>query len=248
MARIRIAKEGYTVEDDLRFLSLDTNYSSLMIIAEASVAGTATEYTHGLGYLPTTIEFFKFGTQWFPMDSAIYDLDDNLYLTYAPKIEFDSNKAYFYNPDELPIKLFISGNSADNSIGSGKNTAFGKIKVAKDGQDVTATDVRQYKFCSGLDTIKKDLALSGTAQIVGDGTFKKVEVSHNLGYVPIVTARISSNTYDSAFNGRYLPQNWQTYDFVPISFYITTTKIVFFTYNQPVTVNITFNLYRNKIE
>jgi hypothetical protein len=220
-----------------------------MIIEEKNIAGTDTEYTHGLGYLPTTLEFFNYGTQWFPVGSEIYSTDDTYPGVYSPNLEYDTNKVYItQNDDALPIKLFISGNAADDQIGSGKNTASGKLKIAKPGLDVeNITDVRQFQFCSGLDTIKKDLTLSGSVTISPVAGFSKIEVTHNLGYVPVVIAKIESNDYDYGYNGAMLPVGLSIFDVTPVSFYITTAKIVFFTDNADSTFNIKYNLYRNKL-
>lgn len=248
MARIRVAKTGYNVDSDQRFLVLDSNVGNLMIIDEQDIAGSATEYTHGLGYLPTTFEYFKYDSQWFPINSLVYNTSDTL-VAASPRIEYDTTKVYFTQYNSLAIKLFISGNAADNQTGSGKNTAIGKLKIAKDGLNVpNITDVRQFKFCSGLDTFKKDLELSGNVEISSDGSFHKSEVTHNLGYVPVVIAKIVSNTYDTSFAGAMLPVNMTLFDITPVSFYITSTKIVFFTTGFVGDLSINYNLYRNKIE
>lgn len=249
MARIIVASTGYNINSDKRYLSLDSDISTLMIIDEQDILGSATEYTHGLGYLPTTMEFFNYGTQWFPVNSPIYDTSDNWQFLISPNISLDNNKVYFDNPDSLPSKIFISGNTADNSLGSGKNTAIGRLKVAKDGYDISQiTDVRQFKFCSGLDTFKKDLQLSGQTTLTSaTGAFAKVEITHGLGYIPIVTARLVSNDYDNVYDGAMLPINMAFGDFVPLSYYVTSTKIVFFTENVPITATINYNIYRNKL-
>jgi hypothetical protein len=247
MARIRVASTGYAVGDDQKFLSLDSDVGNLMIIEEKDISGSATEYTHGLGYLPTTLEFFNYSTQWFPVDSEVINTSDAYPGFYSPFIEYDTTKVYFTHYSALPIRLFISGNAADDQTGSGKNTASGRLKIAKDGLSVPdITDVRQFKFCSGLDTIKKDLALSGSVSISANG-FAKAEVTHSLGYVPVVIAKIDSNTYDSLFNGSLLPINLSIFDVSPVSFYITSTKIVFFVDGVVGDFTIKYNLYRNKI-
>jgi len=248
MARIRVATTGYNVDSDERYLSLDSDVSSLMIIDEQSLDGATTEYTHGLGYLPTTFEFFNYGSQWFPINSLVYNTSDTLIDVDSPIIKLDTDKVYITQFDALPVKIFISGNAADNQTGSGKNTASGKLKIAKDGLNIPdITDVRQFQFCSGLDTVKKDLTLSGTTTISSDGSFNKVEITHNLGYYPVVIAKLVSNTYDSGFDNSIIPINMTLFDITPISFYITTTKIVFFTTGFIGDMTINYNLYRNKI-
>lgn len=247
MARMIVATTGYNINSDKRNIALDSDDTNLMIIDEQNISGSATEYTHGLGYLPTTLEFFNYGTQWFPINSLVVNTSDSYPGVDSPQIEYDANKVYFTQYNALPIKLFISGNSADNQTGSGKNTASGKIKLAKAGLDATTiTDVRQFQFCSGLDTIKKDLTLSGSVNISANG-FTKVEVTHNLGYSPVVIAKIESNDYDSLYNGSMLPINLSIFDVTPVSFYITSTKVVFFIDNVIADFTINYNIYRNKI-
>lgn len=249
MARMIVASSGNEVTSAQELLTLDSNVGSLMIIAEEDLSGSITEYNHGLGYLPTTLEFFNYGTQWFPIGSEVYNTSDAYPGVYSPNIEYDINNVYvIQNDDSLPIKLFISGNAADDQIGSGKNTASGKLKIAKDGLNAPDIyDVRQFRFCSGLDTIKKDLTLSGSAVIPTAAGFSKVEVNHNLGYVPVVIAKIESNDYDDLLNGSMLPINISIFDVTPISFYVTSTKIVFFSDNTGSEFTIKYNLYRNKI-
>jgi hypothetical protein len=120
MARLIVAKSGYDITSDKRYLSIDTNYDNLMIIEEKNIAGTATEYTHGLGYLPATMEYFQYGTQWFPVDSPVYTTAGADAMVYPPTVEYDTTKIYIDNLDELPLKIFIAGNSADNQTGTGK--------------------------------------------------------------------------------------------------------------------------------
>ena len=246
---MRVAKSPYDIYANPANLSLDTNYDSLMIIYDNNILGSATEYTHNLGYLPATIEFFNYGTQWFPMESPVFNTADAWVGVDSPGIEYDVNKAYISNFDTLPIKLLVTGNSADNQTGSGKNTAVGKFKVSKPGLSVPSiTDVRQFRFCSGLDTVKKDETLSSSTSIANPtGIFKKVEITHNLGYVPMVSARLTSNDYDVSYNGAILPINMALFDFTPVSYYITTTKLVFFTEGMVGNFNINYNIYRNKL-
>lgn len=249
MARMRVAKTEYNIDSDQKFLALDSDVGNLMIIEEVDVLGSATEHTHGLGYLPTTFEYFKYGSQWFPINSLVYNTSDTLVAVDSPRIEYDTNKVYFTQYNALPIKLFVSGNAADNQTGSGKNTATGKLKIAKDGLNAPdITDVRQFKFCSGLDTFKKDLTLSGNVTVSDTTGFGKTEVNHNLGYVPVVIARLVTNSTDGVGNNSMLPINLSLFDITPVSFYITSTKVVFFTAGYGGDFSINYNLYRNKIE
>ena len=248
MARMIIAKDGYDVFGDKRYLSLDSNDTNLMIIDEPLIVGGTSKYTHGLGYLPTTLEFFKYGTQWFPLGSPVYDLSDSWDVG-GVFAEYDTNKIYLtYDGGTEDVKIFITGNSADNQSGSGKNTVSGRLKISKSGYDAeTETDIRRLQFCSGVDLIKKDLVKSGNTQVVSSVGFAKVEISHNLGYVPIVIAKVTSNDYDSNFDNTMLPFNLNPFSLSPVSFYITSSKVVFFVDGVIGTFNINFNLYRNKI-
>jgi len=248
MSKFIVATTGYDVSADERNLSINSDKSNMMIVDEVDIAGTDTQYTHGLGYLPTTLEFIKYSTQWFPSGSAIYNTSDTWVAVTGSYNEYDTNKIYFDNPYELDSKIFITGNAADNATGSGKITASGKVKVAKDGLNVPdITDIRQFQFCSGLDTIKKDLTLSGSTTLESDGTFTKTEITHNLGYHPVVIAKLSSNTYDSYYNNLPLPINMSIFSLVPVSFYTTTTKLVLFTKGVIGDFTISYNIYRNKI-
>lgn len=249
MARIRVATTEYNIDSDQKFLAIDSDVGNLMIIDEVDVLGSATEHTHGLGYLPTTFEYFKYGSQWFPINSTVYNTSDSFVAVASPRIEYDTTKVYFANPNSLPIKIFISGNAADNQTGTGKNTASGKLKVAKDGLNIPdITDVRQFKFCSGLDTFKKDLELSGSVVVSDTTGFGKTEVNHNLKYTPVVIARLVANNTDGVGNNSMLPINLSLFDITPVSFYITSTKVVFFTAGYGGNFSINYNLYRNKIE
>ena len=248
MARLIVAKTGFDITSDKRNIVLDSNDTNLMIIDESSISGGTANYQHGLGYLPTTFEFYNYSTQWFPFGSPIFDTG-GAFQTGGVFAEYDTDKVYFTDDGaNSDIKLFISGNAADNSTGSGKNTASGKLKIAKAGFSINETDVRRLQFCSGLDTIKKDLSLSGQATLSSSGAFVKVEITHNLGYVPVVIAKIESNTYDNTFDGSMLPVNLSLFDVTPVSFYITSTKLVFFTENVVGNFTINYNIYRNKIE
>lgn len=244
-----VAKNGYNVNSDKRYLSIDSDISNLMVIDELSFNGSETGYNHGLGYLPATLEFYNYGTQWFPMGTpATIDLAGNFIGIEAPQIEYDLNDIYITQYDSVPFKLFIFGNSADNQIGSGKSTAVGKLKIAKNGLNVPyITDIRQFQFCSGLDTIKKDIELSGSFTLSCTGTIVTHEINHNLGYVPMVMARLVNNTGDTSLNGSTLPINQSFFDVTPISFYITSQKIVFYIYGDTTTATINYNLYRNKL-
>jgi hypothetical protein len=132
------------------------------------------------------------------------------------------------------LKIFIFGNSADNQTGNGKNTAIGTLKIAKTGYDIKLiTDVRQFRFCSGLSVLKKDLDLSGSISCPPG----HVTVTHNFGYPPVVVARDN--------DGNLLPYNG-AFAFEPSGFYVTDNEIIFYNY-YGYTPTYYYNIYRDKI-
>ena len=64
----------------------------------------------------------------------------------------------------------------------------------------------------------------------------------------MVIAHIESNP-DALYDGVGLPTNVADFDFASVSFYVTTTKIVFFIDGAAASGDYTikYNLYRNKI-
>lgn len=59
------------------------------------------------------------------------------------------------------------------------------IKVAKEGKDITSTDPRDYRFHSGINMLKIFKEGFGTKS-VARGDVGTVDVTHNLGYKPMV--------------------------------------------------------------
>lgn len=241
MARIRIAKNGGDIDDDPKDLVLDTDETSLMIYDDPMKGNGITSHTHNLGYYPIVFAFFEDSGKWHPQNSIAADYSN---------IEMDTNTIYIDNAIGQRTKLFISGNAVDNSVGSGKETATGKLRVAKDGYDAeTETDIRRFQFCSGLDLFKKDTSLSGTVTFTTDDDFfweEEKTIAHNLGYVPFATA-IDSAGYLGA--GGEIPLDWGFNNFY---FYLTSTNIVFgvavFS-KEPEVQAYTFKyqIYRNKV-
>jgi len=244
MSKFLIADNGGSINDDFKDLVLDSDLPVVMILDEVTLDGTETQYSHNLGYIPTIFGYYKDTTfspySWLPLGRG------------APvQITFDTTKVYIHNPGNYEAQLFITSNAADNQTGSGKNTASGKIKIAKSGLSVpNITDARQFVFCSSLDTLKKDLTLSsGTVTLTSaDFTYTdEATVDHNLGYYPVVRAKIVSDP-SGTWNGVELPINVQSFDYAPVLFGVSTTKVWFFIFNvQPGDWVISYSIYRNKL-
>lgn len=243
MARLRIAKTGGSVYGDPKDLVLDSDLTSLMIYDEQTLGSTATEYSHNLGYYPLVFAFFQEGTKWHP---------ENSFVGAYSKTKQSVNTVYIENNLGENVKLFISGNAVDNAVGSGKNTAIGRLKIAKPGYNAeTETDIRRFQFCSGLDLIKKDLNLRGTITFTTDTGYSWEEekyIEHNLGYVPLVFATDYAGTM--GFGGE-LPLHYSE-GLNNFYYYVTSTRVYFGVsnfskYPSVETYTFQYQIYRNKI-
>lgn len=243
MARIRVSKFGGSVYDDKKNLVLDSDNTSLMIYDEQTLSSASTEYTHNLGYYPLVFAFFQSGSEWHP---------ENSFAAGYSRVYQDTNKIYIENNTGGNVKLFISGNAVDNASGSGKNTATGKIRVAKDGFDANnETDIRRFQFCSGLDLIKKDTSLSGIVTLTSDSGYSyeaETYIEHNLGYVPFVSAIDYGGRTGM---GGELPVNFVE-GMNSYYYYITSTRVYFgvsIFSKDPIIESYIFKyqIYRNKI-
>ncbi len=243
MGRIRVAKSGGTIDDNPKDLVLDSNNTHLMIYDEQTLNSSATSYTHNLGYYPLVFAYFQDGSNWHP---------DNSFVAAYSRVYQDTNNVYIENNTGSNVKLFICGNAVDNASGSGKNTAIGKIKIAKSGFDAdTETDIRRFQFCSGLDLVKRDSALSGTVTLTSDsGLFYEGEtfITHDLGYVPM--ASVIDYAGFTGLGGE-LPLNFAD-GLNSYYFYMTSTRMYFgvsIFSKDPVIDTYTFKyqIYRNKI-
>lgn len=247
MPRIRIAKTGGTIDNDPKDLVLDTNYTSLMIIDEVSITGTTTTYAHNLGYIPLVEVFFGVGGNWYYHKTYVSEWMTSIVDTSTIYIT-DLSGNTISDLGSVTVRIVIYGNAVDNSSGSGKNTAAGKLKVAKSGYNAaTETDIRRLQFASGLDLIKKDTALSGTVSFTTDDGYyweETKEITHNLGYVPMVSV------IDASFGGE-LPLFYQE-GLNSYEFYITSTKVYFLLFlaakaPEIETYTFKYQIYRNKI-
>ncbi|MDX9798840.1 MAG: hypothetical protein RBT05_08275 [Bacteroidales bacterium] len=177
----KIAKDGQdaltTNQKDLVF-DIDNDY---MIILEertdTSDGSGNLEITHGLGYIPAFYHYYE-------SSAGVWErpLESGLGGAWA-----DSNKIYIDTPDpNTRVRTVIWANSQDNSVGSGRNNASGKLKIAKAGYDAkTETDLRRFKFASGGGVLKIKEKKTITVSTTGDGSFSQ-SYNHGLGYVPQV--------------------------------------------------------------
>lgn len=241
MARLRIAKTGGTINDNPKDLVFDSNYTSLMIYDEQLLGSSTTEYSHNLGYYPLVFAFFQDGANWHP---------ENSYVGAYSKTKQNTNTVYIENNIGGNVKLFISGNAVDNSIGSGKNTASGKLKIAKPGYNIaTETDIRRFQFCSGLDLFKQDY--SGTITFTTDSGYSWEEekyITHDFGYVPLVFAIDYSGTLGL---GGELPLDYSE-GLNSFYYYITSTRVYFgvsiFSKDlAPETYTFKYTIFKNKV-
>jgi len=106
MSKLKIAKTGFDITADERNISLNSDYTNLMIIDEQDITGGTASYTHGLGYLPTALIYFKYGSQWFPDESPIYDTSGTWVYGSAKLEDYDTNKFYFTYEVNRDIKIF----------------------------------------------------------------------------------------------------------------------------------------------
>lgn len=238
-----IAKSGGTVADASKDLVLDSRKTSLMIYDEVTLNSSATEYAHNLGYYPMVFAHFQNGSNWHPSDSV---------LTSFSTFKQDANKIYIENYAGGDVKLTILGNAVDNATGTGKNTATGKIKVAKEGFSAnTETDIRRFQFCSGRDLFKRDPALTGTVTLTSDAKYfyeAETYITHNLGYVPYVTA-IDFAGFTGI--GGELPVNFSD-GLNNYYYYMTSTRVYFgvsiFSKDATIdTYTFKYQIYRNKL-
>jgi hypothetical protein len=139
------------------------------------------------------------------------------------------------------IYYSIWANTVTNAVGTGNNNVSGRLKIAKSGYSVNETDARKFVFFSGKSVYKQDLALSGTTGVYLDGELAVGEVTHNLGYIPIVFAT-------DLESGSRIPYSLDSFT---ITYYITTTKIYFVIWNvgDPITGTYYFKykILRDKI-
>lgn len=81
------------------------------------------------------------------------------------------------------------------------------IKVAKEGKDITSTDPRDYRFHSGINILKIFKEGFGTKS-VAHGVVGTVDVTHNLGYKPMVFSYFKHPS-----NGHWYSAPCRTYEY-----------------------------------
>lgn len=257
MAKLIVAQEGGSVsstERNLGFTS-DRNCFIELISGTQSISSTG-YYQHGLGYSPAYTVFMKVNPavsgipqSWTPcvgflgnvLDGGLVTIDtDKLYFeTY--QVYNETTEEYEYVTTDFYFSIF--SNKTDDATGTGKDNASGKIKIAKSGLSIpNITDARQFQFFVG-NAFKQDVALSGETSLTTiDYDFEVVEITHNLGYVPIIFCQEKDN-------GSRIPYGLPS-GFI-LTYYITSTKLYivggnFFSEGGD-TINISYKILRDKI-
>ena len=185
MARLAIAEPGGNAMTDAdKDLVFTTDLDYMIILSERTDTSDGSNnltINHGLGYIPAFYTFFNDGTgKWYRQ------LETGLGGSYA-----DTSNIYIStdNPNQQ-VRTVIFANSQDNSIGSGRNNASGKLRIAKFGYDAEKdTDLRRFLFASGggVFKIKEKKAMTVTVHLNGSGdSDDSVSYAHGLGYVPQV--------------------------------------------------------------
>ena len=237
MARARIAKTGGTIADSSRSLALDTNFTSLMILNQAQVSGATTSVAHNLGYNPIVYSFFHDGSYWHASRSFGVAYSD---------ISVDTSNIYIENGSGYTWYYFLIGNAVDNATGTGNNNATGKFKVVKSGYNIsTATDIRQYQFCSGSDLFKADTGKKGTTSVTTSSSNWNpiATIPHNLGYVPFCL--VSDSDFGGEIPLEYGDGLWNYYYYMDsTNLYVQVSDLDM---TSPATYNFKYQIYRNKI-
>lgn len=181
----KIAKRGGdALTDAQKDLAFDSSLDYMIILQERTDTSNGSNdltINHGLGYIPAFYTFFNDGSgKWYRQ------LESGLGGSYA-----DTSNIYIKtdNPNQQ-VRTVIFANSQDNSVGSGRNNASGRLRVAKPGYDAeTETDLRRFRFASGggVFKIKENKQLTVTVHLDGAGySDDSVTYAHGLGYVPQV--------------------------------------------------------------
>jgi len=186
----KIAKRGGdALTDAQKDLAFDSSLDYMIILEErtdTSDGSNNLQITHSLGYIPAFYTFFE------AADGSWYrQLETGLGGSYA-----DSTKIYIQTDEpNQRVRTVIFANSQDNSVGSGRNNASGKLRVAKPGYDAEIeTDLRRFRFASGggVFKIKENKVLRVTVHLDGSGySDDSVTYAHGLGYVPQVYVFLS---------------------------------------------------------
>lgn len=175
---------GNVLTDAQKDLVFDSSLDYMIILEErtdvSDGSGNLT-ISHGLGYPPAFYTFFSNGSgTWYRQ------LQSGLGGAYA-----DTNNIYITTDSpSQSVRTVIFANSQDNAIGTGRNNAFGKLKMSKPTYNAsTDTDLRRFVFASGngIFKIKENKVLTVTVNLDGSGySNDTVSYAHGLSYIPQV--------------------------------------------------------------
>jgi hypothetical protein len=175
---------GDALADAQKDLAFDAGLNYMIILEERTDTSDGSNdltINHGLGYIPAFYTFFNDGSgKWYRQ------IESGLGGSYA-----DSSNIYIKtdNPSQQ-VRTVIFANSQDDSVGSGRNNASGRLRVAKPGYDAEIdTDLRRFRFASGggVFKIKENKEIIVTVNVDGDGNSDdEITYAHGLGYVPQV--------------------------------------------------------------
>lgn len=260
MARLRIAKPGGNIDTDLsKDLAFDSDFSCFNVIQETNVQMTtngsgvgSVTYTHSLGYIPMYQVWIKEkGSVYLNNMWALLSQSASGSIAYATTTTIEIFADFALESTTYDYHIIIFGNTPDNVSASGNNNISGTMKIAKPGVDLeTATDIRQLAFQSGKHTLKYDDENSGTTSItVSAGSSNYIDISHNIGYVPLVFVKDVSDTIGGSSTSKMLPV---FYEFASNAFYaVDRNKIRVvadaFYYGSSLTYNLKYFTYRDKI-
>lgn len=217
-------KNGDALTDASKDLAFDIDQNYMIILEERTDTADGSGnivINHGLGYIPAFYTFFE-------RSAGVWGrkLESGLGGDYA-----DSSNIYISADAGQRVRTVIWANSQDNSVGSGRNNASGKLRVAKAGYDAkTATDLRQFKFASGggVFKIKENKKLTVTVNVDGSGySNDTVKYAHGLGYVPQIYVFLG---------GQQLPQ----FQFIAAGM---SYSVDFWVDNQKIYVNVSSGEY-----
>ena len=260
MARLRIAKPSGNIDTDLsKDLAFDSDYPCFNVIQETDVDFTtngsgvgSVTYNHNLGYIPMyQVWIQEKGSTYLNGMWALLSQSASGSIAYATTTTIEIFADFALNSTKYDFHIIIFGNTPDNVSASGNNNISGAMKIAKDSVDLeTATDIRQLAFQSGKHTLKFDADNSGTDSItVAAGGGDYIDITHDIGYTPIVFVKDVSDTVGGSATSKMLPV---FYEGANNAFYaVDSSKIRVVVDNYGFGASVTYNLkyftYRDKI-
>jgi len=190
---VKVSTSGQSaLTTDQKDLVFDIDNDYMIILDERtdqSDGSNDLEITHNLGYIPSFYTFLKTSGVWHRQ------LQSGLGGSYA-----DTSKIYIKTDSANQyVRTVIWANSQDNSVGSGRNNASGKLRVSKFGYDAEKeTDLRRFKFASGGGVFKiKEKKTFTVIVSTPDGsgnTDDSFQYAHGLGYTPQVYVLLYDTT------------------------------------------------------